>query len=508
MILKKNAFSYIIWLIILCFSGAVFSFFGMITASLLRINTFLVAAGFVIGFFGVLFLIYVLTGLIGGFEAPVKRSEFMKKALPFIEWGIVILAIAGGVAFRVYMLPTAGEEAAYFEVSKVTDRGGIMVQSVQGSVYYYCLLLHGLFLLVGNHWIAGIWMQIVLQMFGAFMIYLAMKRLASSGAALIVLGFILFAPSAVDAGINYSPQILYFCIFALVLFFISDYMKRSIEAEAVPVIMWIYTVFVGAMTGICSYIDVTGWLLLLPVLCLPMVRRQVENRALWLGRLFLMIGLALGTFCLMLLVDSIMSGTTFLRVLNAWLVIYGSASREIELVTEQSHMDLFVVIGFICLGVFSFWRRRDEERFTPFVLMVVGISVLCICGITTENMNGVYLLNILCVMLAAVSLTELFHTPQVVIMEHHISSEERLHIIDLEKQEITKEGAVMSPQTEDTMEQEEKTPQEKKKPRFIENPLPGPKKHVRKNMDYAFTPDKAKMYYDVSVSDSDDYDLK
>ncbi len=506
MILKKNAFSYVIWLIILCFSGAVFSFFGMISASLLHINVFLAALGFVAGFFGVLFLIYVLTGLIGGFEAPSRPTELMKKALPFIEWAVIILGIIGGVIFRAYMLPTAGEEAAYFEVSKVTDRGGIMVQSVQGSVYYYCMLLHGLFMLVGNHWIGGIWMQIVMQMLGAVIIYLAVKRLAGSAAAAIVFGFILFAPSSVEAGINYSPQILYFIIFAIGLFFVADYLKRSSEEEKYPVAMWLYTVCIGIVIGICSYIDVTGWLLLLPAICLPMVCREKENKTLWLGRLFLIIGLSVGIFVLALWVDSVASGATFVRVLNAWLVIYGSVSNEMRMVTEQSDMDLFVVIGFICLGVFSFWRRKEEERFTPFVLMVIGVSVLCFCGITTENMNGSYLLHILFAMLAAVSLTELFYTPQVVIMERH-TSEAKLDIIDLEKQEITKEGTVVSVQPENDEELHNKAEQEKK-PRFIENPLPGPKKHVRKSMDYAFVPDNSKMYYDVRVADSDDYDLK
>lgn len=512
MILKKNAFSYVIWLIILCFTGAVFSFFGMISASMLRVNVVIAAIGFVVVFFGVLFLIYILTGLIGGFEAPARPTEFMKKAFPFIEWAVIVLGIVGGVIFRAYMLPTAGEEAAYFEVSKVTDQGGILVQSVQGSVYYYCLLLHGLFLIVGNHWIAGIWLQIVLQMIGAVIVYQAMKRLAGHGAALIVYGFILFAPSSMEAGINYSPQILYFCLWALVMFFVADYLKRSGEEEAHPALMWVYTIVVGLVIGICCYVDVTGWLLLLLAACLPMVRKDVENRVLWMVRLLVIIGLAVGTFCFALFLDSVMSGTSFVRVLNAWLVIYGSLSKELKLLTEQSNMDLFVVIGFICLGVFSFWRRKDEERFTPFVLMVIGVSVLCLCGITTENMNGSYMLHILFTMLAAVSLTELFYTPQVVIMEHNVSkasnaTENKLEIIDLEKQEITKEGAVVSGQVENTAEQGVSEVQEKK-PRLIENPLPGPKKHVHKTMDYAFTPDKSKMYYDVRVADSDDYDLK
>ena len=506
MILKKNAFSYVIWLIILCFTGAVFSFFGMISANLLHVNRIVAAIGFVIGFFGVLFLIYVMTGIIGSFEAPFTPSEFMKKMAPILEWVIVILGIAGAVAFRIYMIPTAGEEAAYFEVSKVTGQKGILVQSVQGSVYFYCMLLHGLFLIVGNHWIAGIWLQIVLQMIGMILTYLAMKRLTGVRTALIVLAVLLFTPSSVEAGITYSPQILYFCVFSFVLFLMADYMRRSAFEEESTVMMWIYTIVVGLAVGICSYVDVTGWLLILLVLCIPMIKREVDAEKVWLIRSALVVAGAIVSFCGMLFLDGALSGTGFGRVFNAWLIIYGSASREVALLTEQSNIDLFVIIGFICLGVFSFWRRRDEERFTPFVLLVIGISVLCFCGITTKNMNGSYLLFVLFTMLAAVSLTELFYTPPVVILERGFESNP-LEIIDLEKQEITKEGVVVSQQVENTDTQRDNTNMQQK-PRFLENPLPGPKKHVKKNMDYAFVPDNSKMYYDVRVSDLDDYDLK
>ena len=52
------------------------------------------------------------------------------------------------------------------------------------------------------------------------------------------------------------------------------------------------------------------------------------------------------------------------------------------------------------------------------------------------------------------------------------------------------------------------TNQENKKVEYIENPLPVPKKHIRKTMDYAFIPNESQMKYDIQVSDNDDFDLK
>ncbi|MBR2948295.1 MAG: hypothetical protein IKC46_00380 [Lachnospiraceae bacterium] len=54
------------------------------------------------------------------------------------------------------------------------------------------------------------------------------------------------------------------------------------------------------------------------------------------------------------------------------------------------------------------------------------------------------------------------------------------------------------------------TVQESKKVKpgeYLENPLPVPKRHVKKEMGYGFEPAPDKMHYDVSVPDEDDFDL-
>ena len=43
--------------------------------------------------------------------------------------------------------------------------------------------------------------------------------------------------------------------------------------------------------------------------------------------------------------------------------------------------------------------------------------------------------------------------------------------------------------------------------KYIDNPLPLPKKHVKKTLDYAFLPDFEDMDYDINTSETDDYDF-
>ena len=49
---------------------------------------------------------------------------------------------------------------------------------------------------------------------------------------------------------------------------------------------------------------------------------------------------------------------------------------------------------------------------------------------------------------------------------------------------------------------------EKKKIVLIENPLPLPKKHVKKTMDYRFEPEPELMKFDIEIKENDDFDLQ
>ena len=196
--LKKNAFSYFAWLILLFFTGATCAFFGLILSQYIKVDMIFIAAGLVTIFFVVIFLLYLLIGYISE-RKSIKTDYLSALNLTKTFEGILVLALIGiGFVLRASMISHAGEEAAYYEVAKITGQNGILLQSVQGSVYIYCLLLHGLFHVVGNQWIAGIWLQIILQLIGAFLIYSGVKKVLSKVPALLVLGFVLFSSLSIS----------------------------------------------------------------------------------------------------------------------------------------------------------------------------------------------------------------------------------------------------------------------------------------------------------------------
>ena len=107
--------------------------------------------------------------------------------------------------------------------------------------------------------------------------------------------------------------------------------------------------------------------------------------------------------------------------------------------------------------------------------------LMVLFNITTTNMNGSYLLHILLAVLSAISTGE-FYDKNIVNIEKEMNVEKEVEIME-------------NTQTQQNVE-------------LIRNPLPLPKKHAHKAMDYSFQPSKNQMKYDIFVSDDDDFDLK
>lgn len=478
MCLKKNNISYFAWLILLFFTGASCAFFGLVLAQRSNMNILLTAGGLVTVFFVVVFALYLLIGFC--LEKKKQRADILQilSLSGKLEWIFILSVIALGLVVRIFMLEHAGEEAAYFEVCKVTDKSGLGIKPVQGNVYFYCLLLHGLYYIFGNNWMAGIWLQIIFQLIGAFILTLGLKKLINRIPAYLVLSFILFSPVSIKSGVTYSPQILYFCVFSIVFYFLADYIQRSQQIEDKTFYMWLYAILLGGLIGLCIYLDISGLILLFMWAVLPMVKRR-EYTTIWNYRFVIGMIIVIISLLLCIFVDSLLSKSTVGNILNAWKILYGNIEFDLDVLVNHLNADFVILVVLSCIGCFSFWRRVNTERFTPFIFMSVSMGILVFSGITTENMSGIYLLYIIMSILASVSVTELFCA-------------EDLVRIDTGK---NKETNVVG---DDKVKQIE----------FIENPLPVPKKHVRKTLDYAFIPEESQMKYDIHVSDNDDYDIK
>lgn len=590
---KKNAVSYGIWALYLMGVGIVLSFMGMVIGSSESGVPYMALILLALSF-GILFLVYFLAKKI---VDSVKVRGMAAGRAALAEGLLVTVLLAVGVALRVRMIGSAGEEAAYYDVAKVTENG-MQLQLVQGSIYYYLCLLNGFFRLVGNKWMAGIVLQTAMQFLGIVIGYFAVRRLSGRGAALVSLAFLTLAPGSVKEGLTYSPKMLYFCIYVLILFLIAQYLWRSTRPGG-RILTWILAVLCGALVGFAGYTDIVGFTLVIPLCGVLTLRREQKGVLCWVLQFLLSVLSMAGTFCLLVQTDSSMSGSTFERVWNAWIVTYGIKGADYGFFFQEGGYETIVLLVLMGLGIFTFMRRKSEEIFSPWVVTVLSVMLMRVLGITTPNMNGSYQMFFAMTGLAGVALSELFVQGGGKVAEGTSIPETVVEDLDAQPMPGTGENrglsegiwppepadaqsasAALAAETfdaggipeeapdgkrgrgktrqkeasagifgrkkkrqdgnvteegdgqEKALREREEAPAweplgqasgstaevrkdmaEKKREespgqvQYIENPLPLPKKHVKKVMDYPIQPDASQMHYDVEVDPKDNFDF-
>ncbi len=150
-------------------------------------------------------------------------------------------------------------------------------------------------------------------------------------------------------------------------------------------------------------------------------------------------------------------------------------------------LDLFALyglaglVGFSCLYIFGFFDQTQNMGI-PWILPFLFLNFLfCV----TDMVSGGQILFLSWLVFAAMGIRSMFCAGQVVT--------------EIEE-EIIEET---SPLAERTGKRPVLRPGEP-----IPNPLPGPKKHVRRELDYAFIPEDCQMYYDLTdIDENDDFEL-
>ena len=113
---KKNAVSYGIWALYLMGIGIVLSFMGMVAGGQNTGVPYMAFALLALAF-GALYLVYFFAKKLVD-NVQVRKMTTGRTAL--LEGIAVAVFLVTGIALRLALLGSAGEEAAYYEVAKVT----------------------------------------------------------------------------------------------------------------------------------------------------------------------------------------------------------------------------------------------------------------------------------------------------------------------------------------------------------------------------------------------------
>lgn len=465
---KKNIFSYIMWMIYALAVGSglfcIVAFIGSGAGRPLYQSVLMSAGVLFLAGLCVFFLNRMLQKILGEkvFEIPHRVRA---------EKAAIILLLAAGIWFRIYYASPEPDAAGYFETARVSV-GNVLPQVVHGAEYFYLVFLRGICIMFGNRLSVCILAQTVLQFSGGLALYLGVRRLAGVLPGLTMLAFMMFSGFMVKETLILSPRPLYLLLYGLGLVLVSGNIlkKQKSPVSGLPA---------GLMTGFLIYLDILG-VTLVPVFLSAFFlspERKGEEGGKSAGRSFLvaLAGIVV-SFLGCTVLDSLLSGAKWGNVISAWGRLYMPKGFIMPAFSGNmgNYAELLLLSGMLSLGIFSFYCRRRREGISVWCLMGILIAAGSCTGCLTGRLPGYDLLYLLLAVLAGVGLSGIAYIPEQT--EEETSGTEEEAQPGQEKREET--GKQPEPQLQ-----------------YIENPLPLPKKHERKVLDY-----------DYFVADDDDFD--
>ncbi|MGN1147413.1 MAG: ArnT family glycosyltransferase [Lachnospiraceae bacterium] len=517
MTFKKNWFSYLLWAFfalaaVVYHIGMMYVLLGItpITDTYAQVGivclSFILAAG-----------IFLLVRRLLTTYAEHHPKSGQRSAGIVWEAFLAILILGAGLFLRVYFFESGGEEAAYFETAMVT--GAPITPIAHGAEYFYVLLLRGLFWLVGNHFAAGIILQIILQTVSAIIWYFAIRRLCGPVASVLFLAGVMLFPQSIMEGLTYSPKMLYIFLYGIGLLMTSRFLQRQGEGRKMKWYVWVHTVLLGVSIGLLTYLDVMGFTLFL---LLPFAffvnekvdsgetRRKPGNVVL---QLLVLVLVFLLTMFGVLVVDGMQSGSDFVKVWDAWRALYASKGmgRFVRMLMPSTVLEkclMTAVSFFLLLGIPAFFSRKKEENQMPAFLLLLGAVYIQSDWLMVRETDCEYMIFSLVFMLMGAGIQAMMSRDTVAKQEIEpieldTMPEKEAVAVAAAKVETKTPGKNTTVAAEVPMEEQ----QEKKPVKYIENPLPLPKKHVKKTMDYQKKVEVNEMEFDIEVPDDDDFDI-
>lgn len=489
---RKTWFSYVLWVL---YAGLCV----MMLASLCQwflsyMGMFVPVSVSVVGVFLIFPLLLGTYALLRVVSRKIRtKYTIQAHTLAMLEAFVVAFCFMFGTLYRLraalfsdfdfYFLDSM--ETEYFELAMVRAGEGIAPMT-HGMGYLYVVCLSAIMSFLGNKIISVMFLHVVLQVLSLVICFLAVRKSAGRLPACVTLVYLSFSGAYISRIGVIDPECLYFLFYLLGMYLIVSAVKnycRNYYTKSFAV--WTFMIL-GIVLGILIYLDIRSVTLLFFLVGIFTGKKEEDEElpAITAGQNILVFG-AVEVFCVLaffgsFLIDALGYGTEYMTELSAWGNYYlsefwGSVLACMDQFMRDFPFNVLLIVAASFLA-FEFKRSGKEQNYMLWIL-------LCVCTAPTPMTGygvlpyGTIALFIWCV-LAGLGL-------QNCIMG------DSAQVVQAKIEKINAEAEV----------------EEIQKPRFIENPLPLPKKHVKREMDYEYPVAEEDMKFDIEVDESDDFDI-
>ena len=488
---RKTWFSYLLWFLFSCSFAVIFyfsmsSFLSFLGFANVRQSEWIIAIS--------AFVLVIFFCLIEWVVNCKSNRGREKREKIYTVIGIVVLCILFFL-FRILLISEIDENhfrtLQLFQDAMI-EQGNHFEFSAWTLPQLYTSLLSSCFLFLGNKGIAVWFLQTFLQFLSFVFAYAAIKRLAGRVPALMAaLGLAVLAMFFRDV-LDSQISTLLLLIFMISIWILSFYQGVLKNRKGKVVFSFIISLLFGVLAG---YDNAFSVLLFLPIIvCSEMKLKNGLQKAFNIG---LNIAGSLIGFFLVAFLTNVLNGTISLYGIEDYFLNRYAVHFRLDYMQNFLETDFLLVFLVLCISYIIMYLKTEHDEVHLFVF-IAFITVTFLIFFNPAVPLGYYFILAVCFMtIAGAGVRNLVLSDVTDNIKEEHKKEESVEL-PVESNEDKVEIAVETKETEEIEETEEKIiPQIN----YIENPLPLPKKHEKKEMDYGFEPEEDKMHFDLEITD-------
>lgn len=491
---KKTWISYFLWGLLSILICIAFFAFGNLAVNQMNLNIYWLFLPIV----GVV-LVYICIKL-----CKKKWNHFMlSETLAVTLESLVFIAFIGfGLLIRLYAVSDISD-SELFQYVKISNNA-LELQPTHGALGLYISLFQMLFYFLGNSWVSAVALQLILQLISFIVFYFVIRKTTGVISAIVAFALLMFAPMNIQMGVTLQPAVFYFLLCCLVLYFLSESTKRIHENGKVKFYQYITAILVGLLSGLIIYLDLIGVFLFFIGIAFYFLHDKnnmeckIRFKALYyalyvtgvllglVGALFISAGFKL---------ENIFS--VMLKWEELYMPTYGASLYFLpnNMLTTTDFIYTCSLFALLLLGILIFWESKKTAPAIGWSIVVLLLLLMQYNCPAIAFMPRNYFLHIFVTVFASSGLQAIFVDETQMISEIQEVNESQMSNEIQEANEIQEENVGL---VEDVPKQEI---------HYIPNPLPLPKKHVKKTMGYGVEVEGEKMCFDLDIEEDDDFDL-
>lgn len=500
---RKTWFSYLLWvlytmlcIIFLAFVGnyVCVSYFSDLFAQIGSLS----AASYAKDLSGFLLIpaTAILYWIIRGISEAIRKRCLCPVKIRQITECIVVLSLLGiGIYTRIMRVvtliqqPTDVNGMEYFEMAAV--KAGSSIQPLNyGSAYLYVVLLSVVLSFLGNKTVCAVILQIILQVAGLVLVYAVTRKIAGRIPACMALLYFVCSVSYLEMLTDLGPECLFFVLFLTGMSVMAGFVRYYCRDDAQTMQQLLRAAALGILLGILGYLDLAAVTILLAMITAVILCRRKWSKV-SAAVVLTTIAACVAGWLASCGVLSLLKRSDMGSEIGIWGTQHIRNTRTFgfrPLYPYSLDILLFGVLTVLAAFlVFEFFRKGKERNDTVWIFMCVAAAPtpMAVLGVQPFGILSMYIWSVL----AGLGLQNCMFGSQDQVVKAQI-------------EEINRSV----PET-DTVKEEilETTPDPK--PRYLENPLPLPKKHVRRQMDYQYDVEEKDMKYDLEIKAEDDFDI-